>query len=319
LIVNDQRYAIVAAGALALGLLTSVALPARAAESDVSSAAATQAPSAPQATVTVVRDGVGYTYATSARSVGEFLSERDVKLAPGESASADAGDSIVDGMSISVHAIPSAPAAPRDLSAETGARGPAPRAASSVTWTSHVSVRIAAKVKHRNDLKLAAGKTAVMEAGRPGLRVITYRYVSRGDGRAIRTMLASRIVHLPRARVVAHDVAAYASLAHVAAQGFASALHFAGSAIHMIATAYTAGCDRCSGITASGMRAGLGIIAVDPRVIPLGTKLFIPGYGRAVAGDTGGAILGNRVDLGMNTSQDAIQYGRRPVTVYVLR
>ena len=61
-----------------------------------------------------------------------------------------------------------------------------------------------------------------------------------------------------------------------------------------------------------------GVVAVDPRVIPLGSRLFIPGYGHAVAGDTGGAIVGRRIDLAFNSYDDAIRFGRRPVTVYVL-
>ena len=119
--------------------------------------------------------------------------------------------------------------------------------------------------------------------------------------------------------MIAKGIAEYSSLARVAERGFASAFRFAGSALHMIATAYTAGCYGCSGITATGVRAGYGVIAVDPRVIPLGTKLFIPGYGRAVAGDTGGSIVGHRVDLGMDTISDAMRFGRRSVTVYILR
>ncbi len=61
-----------------------------------------------------------------------------------------------------------------------------------------------------------------------------------------------------------------------------------------------------------------GVVAVDPRVIPLGSHLYIPGYGRAVAGDTGGAIIGHRIDLAFNSYGDAIRFGRRPVKVYVL-
>ncbi len=71
--------------------------------------------------------------------------------------------------------------------------------------------------------------------------------------------------------------------------------------MEMIATAYTADCAGCGGMTAIGRRAGHGIVAVDPRVIPLGTRLYIPGYGLAVAGDTGGAIVGNRIDLGFDS------------------
>ena len=60
------------------------------------------------------------------------------------------------------------------------------------------------------------------------------------------------------------------------------------------------------------------IVAVDPDVIPLGTRLFIPGYGEAVAADTGGAIIGNRIDLVMDSYGEAMDFGRRDVTVYVL-
>lgn len=333
MIVRDQRYAIIAASALALGLFSNLRGPAGAAENDATGAgivtqatSATDDASAPSspllttasaATVTIVRDGIGYTYDTKASTVGDFFAERGVQLAPGESASSQSGDAVVDGMKIVLHAGP-APLVAARSAVQRDVRERAPRLRL-VAWTSRVNVRLAAKVNHRNDPRIAAGKTAIVEAGRSGLRVITYRYERRGNGKATRTMLASRIVRIPRARVIAHGVAAYASLARFAEQGFASAIHFAGSAIRMIATAYTAGCSGCSGVTASGLRAGFGVIAVDPQVIPLGTKLFIPGYGRAVAGDTGGAILGNRVDLGMNTQHDALQYGRRPITVYVLR
>lgn len=89
--------------------------------------------------------------------------------------------------------------------------------------------------------------------------------------------------------------------------------------MRMPATAYTAYCGGCSGRTALGRQAGYGIVAVDPRVIPLRTRLYIPGYGYAVAGDTGGAIRGSRIDLGFNTYRDARQFGRRDVTVYLLQ
>lgn len=64
--------------------------------------------------------------------------------------------------------------------------------------------------------------------------------------------------------------------------------------------------------------AARGIVAVDPRVIPYYTKMYIPGYGIAIAGDTGGAIRGNRVDLFMDSYEEAINWGRRNVEVYIL-
>lgn len=72
------------------------------------------------------------------------------------------------------------------------------------------------------------------------------------------------------------------------------------------------------GITSTGMKAGYGVVAVDPNVIELGTRLYIYGYGYCVAGDTGGAIIGDRIDLYLNTSSECLRYGIRTVEVYIL-
>ena len=92
----------------------------------------------------------------------------------------------------------------------------------------------------------------------------------------------------------------------------------ASRSIVMEASAYLAGDGDGAGITATGIPAVRGVVAVDPDVIPLGTRLFIPGYGEAVAADTGGAIVGNRIDLVMDSYGEAMDFGRRDVTVYVL-
>lgn len=86
----------------------------------------------------------------------------------------------------------------------------------------------------------------------------------------------------------------------------------------MEATAYLPTDGGGHGITASGLRARNGIVAVDPRVIPLGTRLYVSGYGPALAADTGGAILGHKIDLCMEDYDDAWNFGRRMVKVYVL-
>lgn len=88
--------------------------------------------------------------------------------------------------------------------------------------------------------------------------------------------------------------------------------------ITMDASAYLPSDGGGSGITATGMVAERGVVAVDPSVIPLGTRLYIPGYGMAIAGDTGGAIIGNRIDLVMESYSEAMNFGRRSVEVYVL-
>ena len=70
-----------------------------------------------------------------------------------------------------------------------------------------------------------------------------------------------------------------------------------------------------SGSTATGVPVGWGTVAVDPSVIPLGSRLTIPGYGNGVAADTGSGVHGAVVDLWFPTRQQALDWGRRVVTV----
>lgn len=86
----------------------------------------------------------------------------------------------------------------------------------------------------------------------------------------------------------------------------------------MIATAYTGG-----GFTALGPKPvynpnGLSTVSVDPKVIPLGSKVYVSGYGYAIASDTGGAIKGNKIDLYMNSEAQCFAFGRQTVTVNVI-
>jgi len=78
----------------------------------------------------------------------------------------------------------------------------------------------------------------------------------------------------------------------------------------------SATCYDLSGRTATGMPVGQGVVAVDPTVIPLGTRLYIPGYGNGVAADVGGGIKGDTIDLWMTPSQCA-SWGRRTVTITI--
>jgi 3D (Asp-Asp-Asp) domain-containing protein len=81
------------------------------------------------------------------------------------------------------------------------------------------------------------------------------------------------------------------------------------------ATGYTPTGNR----TATGTWPHHGTIAVDPNVIPLGTKMYVPGYGCGVAEDTGGAVKGKIIDLLFETEQEAIQWGRRTVTIQIVK
>ena len=91
----------------------------------------------------------------------------------------------------------------------------------------------------------------------------------------------------------------------------------------MTATAYTATCEGCTGITSTGINLlenpDMKVISVDPSVIPLGSKVYVEGYGEAIAGDTGGAIVGNKIDIFIPDLEDAINWGVKEVKVKVYK
>ncbi|WP_077329447.1 LysM peptidoglycan-binding and 3D domain-containing protein [Virgibacillus siamensis] len=95
-----------------------------------------------------------------------------------------------------------------------------------------------------------------------------------------------------------------------------------GKTITVSSTAYTADCAGCSGVTATGVDLNANpnakVIAVDPNVIPLGTKVYVEGYGYATAADTGGAIQGNKIDVYVPTKSEAYDWGRRTVDVTIV-
>lgn len=87
----------------------------------------------------------------------------------------------------------------------------------------------------------------------------------------------------------------------------------------MESTAYLPTDGSGHGRTASGLRAKFGVVAVDPKVIKIGTLLYVEGYGFAVAADTGGAIKGNKIDVCMHDKAKALKWGRRKVQVHIFR
>ena len=89
------------------------------------------------------------------------------------------------------------------------------------------------------------------------------------------------------------------------------------------ATGYIAMCSEgCTGITATGMdlrkNPNAKVIAVDPSVIPLGTRVYVPGYGEAIAADTGGAINGSKIDVHFPNTKTARDWGRRSIQITIL-
>ena len=315
-----------------------------------SGSSSAQATAAPEVSVTLVRDGVEQTHVTSAANVGAFLSELGISTTVSDNISPPTETPLTSGMRIEYRA-----AVPVDLydgadhralmsaapdvatllasagvvlgnhddvqpqASEPLKSGMVIRVTHQSVWTSMRRQTLKPKVVQRYDPRLPAGTTKTVSAGRSGERDVTVMFVQRGNEPLAAQTIASRVVRKPQPRVIVHGIGEYAGFVKLALKGFDATIGLARNALHMIATAYTAECAGCSGYTASGARAGHGIVAVDPRVIPLGTRLFIPGYGSAVAGDTGGAIVGQRIDLGFNSLGDALRFGRRLITVYLLR
>lgn len=348
---NDRRQTLVVVHALALSALTAAfALPTQVVARPLhNTSAAAQAPD-PGISVTIVRDGVDSTYLTHAKTVGAFLSERGIVASPSDSLSPSPDTALDDGMQIDYRAAVSVQlivggahhdvmtAAPdvAGLLAEQNVKlgaldrvdplptqrldaGTVVRVIRQNVWTAFRKQLLPAGIVQRYDPNLPVGTTKTLYAGRQGERELTLHFVQRDDNPITSQLIASRVVRQPRARIIVHGIGEYAAFARLAQRGFEATIGLARNALQMIATAYTASCSGCSGYAANGMRAGHGVVAVDPRVIPLGTRLYIPGYGSAIAGDTGGAIVGRRIDLGFNSLMDALQFGRRPITVYVLR
>lgn len=193
------------------------------------------------------------------------------------------------------------------------------RIARVITWDRNEKRKIGAKVEHRLDFSMSPGTSKIVAKGSAGERDVMVRFTQRDDGQIRKSIVSSHVVKKAHPRIVAEGIGEYDAFARFAERGIEHTSYVTASALNMIATAYTAGCSGCSGITASGHRAGHGIVAVDPNVIPLGARLYIPGYGLAVAGDTGGAIRGHRIDLGFNSMRDALLFGRREVVVYRLK
>ncbi|MDK2784864.1 MAG: hypothetical protein PWR11_730 [Bacillota bacterium] len=165
-------------------------------------------------------------------------------------------------------------------------------------------------VQRREDGDLPRGQTRVIQAGQEGLKLRQVRAIFE-DGRLVKEeVVEEKVVRQPVTEIVA-----VGTLGTISRGGREYRYT---RVLDMVATAYCPQ-DEGGNFTALGLPARRGVVAVDPRVIPLGTKLYVDGYGPAVAGDTGGAIKGMRIDLFVDSCNEAINFGRRRVKVYILK
>ncbi len=173
-------------------------------------------------------------------------------------------------------------------------------------------------VKRENSI-IPKGEVKIISEGSEGV-LLKNTEVIYHNGEKVDTVVTTAVKTEPVNRIVEYGTGDYALGSKMSNVNYSKV-------IKCTASAYCA-CSRCcgksTGVTASGMKAQYGVVAVDPRVIPLGTKLYIESsdgsytYGYSVAADTGGAIKGNRVDLFFPSHSDALQFGRRSVNVYIV-
>lgn len=223
-----------------------------------------------------------------ALTVAEALSLMNIELRPQDRAYPDLSAAVTSGMQITV------------VRRETR------------TWIEHTPIPF--PVEAVSDPTVLKGQRVVRTAGRPGARDRTVR-VEYADGRPVSVQaLAESVVRQPVTQIVALGTKPL-----IATQG-----PYAGKEMmYLEATAYYPGPNNFGGgvgpKTAIGLIAKHGVVAVDPSVIRLGSRVYVEGYGEATAGDTGGAIRGSRIDLCFDTYEEAMRFGRRTIKVYILK
>ncbi|MGN8648218.1 ubiquitin-like domain-containing protein [Gracilibacillus sp. HCP3S3_G5_1] len=190
-------------------------------------------------------------------------------------------------------------------------------------------------VVKRNDNSLEKGKEEIVSEGEPGLVEKHYEVVLENGEEVSRKLIKEEVKKESKERVVAVGSKVDQPSASTASSSNSSANEAKvetvsrsgseekGKTLYMKATAYNWDCSSCDGrgLTATGYNLKNnpnGVVAVDPSVIPLGTKVWVEGYGYAVARDTGGNIKGNKIDLHMPTKQKAASYGTKTVKVKII-
>lgn len=227
------------------------------------------------------------------------------------------GETVADAL-VAVGADPSSNPAvtpPLDTPLESGMTVAAPDA---FTRVASEETAVPAPVRYEKDPSLRKGAKRVITTGRAGRALHVYRVLVTGGTEGEPVLTATRTVTPAVPRVVAVGTASRGGADVIASRPEPGKPPATGRRMRVEATGYSPRQPDLDYTTATGARARHGVIAVDPDVIPLGTRVYVPGYGHAVAADTGGAIDGRRIDLCFETVGEALRWGRRTVTVIVL-
>ncbi|MGG3494813.1 ubiquitin-like domain-containing protein [Peribacillus simplex] len=171
----------------------------------------------------------------------------------------------------------------------------------------------------KKDDSLSKGKEKIVKEGKDGLISKEYEVIKEDGKEVKRELLSEKVVSKKQDKVI--TVGTKTTVAQ-ASRGVTNVSSTSGKEIYVSSTAYTASCKGCSGVTSTGVdlksSPGAKIIAVDPSVIPMGSKVYVEGYGYAVAADKGGAIKGNRIDVFFSSKNDAYRWGAKKVKIRVL-
>lgn len=188
---------------------------------------------------------------------------------------------------------------------------------SSATTTTSQEVRLTVIQYHRvlrMSQSVAPGQLQVVVPGSYGVVAKTFEVTYKDSTPIKYTLISSHVVKAPVNEVTLAGIRTREAQAVPSRSGY----YDRARELDMVATGYAPMEGSSRGTCKTGMRAGYGVVAVDPRVIPLGSRLYIRGYGYAIAGDTGGAIKRDRIDLGNTTRREARNIGRQRVHVTVL-
>ncbi|ATW26482.1 ubiquitin-like domain-containing protein [Candidatus Formimonas warabiya] len=291
-----------------------------------------------QKEVTVVVDGVATHVKTFKTDVGSVLEEKNIKLYPKDLVKPELTTQIADGQvinitrafKVSVHAdgkqidVLTIPATVQSVLSQAhivlGKKDLVEPSLSAFVdkKTAEITVNriteefitqtqpVAFRTEKKDDATLERGIRRIVQQGKDGVKEETIK-ITYKDGKKIRREIVSTsVIKEPVSQIVAYGVLQFASRG---GQRFEF-----DRALVVRASAYTHTGYR----TSLGTNPKVGTVAVDPSVIPLGSKLYIEGYGFGRAEDTGGAIKGNCIDLFLESEREARRWGRRSVKIYVL-